>query len=62
MESPNLHELSRKELKQLCNEHNIRTAGVKVEFLDCGGPSCGILEFVISPRSFCCSFGLCEVC
>lgn len=29
MESVNLHELSRKELKQLCNEHNIRTAGVK---------------------------------
>ncbi|KAG0570301.1 hypothetical protein KC19_6G152500 [Ceratodon purpureus] len=29
MEEVNLHELPRKELKQLCNEHSIRTAGVK---------------------------------
>lgn len=30
MEADNLHEKTRKELKQLCAEHNIRTAGVKV--------------------------------
>ncbi|XP_024386110.1 uncharacterized protein [Physcomitrium patens] len=29
MEHDNLHEIPRKELKQLCIEHNIRTAGVK---------------------------------
>ncbi|KAG0614041.1 hypothetical protein M758_6G147000 [Ceratodon purpureus] len=29
MEEVNLHELPRKELKQLCNEHSIRTTGVK---------------------------------
>lgn len=32
MEADNLHEKTRKELKQLCAEHNIRTAGVKVTF------------------------------
>lgn len=50
----NLHELPRKELKQLCNEHNIRTAGVKVEFLDSSGRSCGnMIEFVTCLRSRC---------
>lgn len=29
----NLHEKPRKELKQLCNQFNIRTAGVKVHNL-----------------------------
>jgi hypothetical protein len=32
MEDFDVQKLSRKELLQLCNEHNIRTAGVKVEY------------------------------
>lgn len=33
MKDINLNDLPPKQLKQLCIEHGIRTAGVKVEFL-----------------------------